>query len=228
MMDPERLLAEQIPERYVAGRLSPEEIAEFEEYLLEHPEAIDAVEVARQLKLGLRTLSDRGTLAEMLRPKPPQPQRWLMAAAVAALVLAGSVYTWLSLSKSPLMANSPKELGSLVRSAPLAGEYMLVRTRGSETLEIPRPRVTAPVQIKVEAPSASAAGFDIALMQGDAAVSRIVGATPGADGRLTVFLDLSALTDGDYLLRVSDGTSTVDHPFRIKDTRADPAPNDAR
>jgi hypothetical protein len=219
MMDPERLLAEQIPERYVAGRLSPREVAEFEEYLLEHPEVLQTVEVAHQLKLGLRVLSDRGTLAEMVQPKPPQPRRWLMAAAVAGLVLAGTVFTWLRQPTTPLMASALKELGPMVRSVPLAGEYMLVRTRSSELLEIPRPRVTAPIQIKVETLSAASAGFAVTLMQGEALISRITDAAPEPDGMLTVFLDLSALPEGDYILRVSDGSSTADHPFRILPAR---------
>ena len=69
MIDRGRALEQQWAERYVAGQLTPDEVREFEEAMLEHPEVLEQVELARTVKLGLKTLRERGELDSVIRAR---------------------------------------------------------------------------------------------------------------------------------------------------------------
>jgi len=82
-------------ERYVTGRLPPEEAAEFEEHYLDCPPCIARVEAAERLQRGLRRLAEE---AAVQGPRVRRASRWsrsprlaLAAAAMLAVALAPAV-----------------------------------------------------------------------------------------------------------------------------------------
>lgn len=215
MIDRATLLERQLPERYVAGQLSPEETAEFEEYLLENPDVIDQVEIARQFRLGLRTLSQEGKLAAVVRSRE-LPRRWLLAAGVAAIALMVGLASWFLRTGPAVLSASIDGLGA-ANSRPIAGEFMLARTRGSTALEIPVAEEPEAVLLRLEAPQGpSDAGFRIELLNDEREIASVADVRAGADGLLSIYLNTAGLEPGDYLVSVSGGkTAPERHPLRL-------------
>ncbi len=93
-MDHSTIDAENIAERYVTGRLLPEEAADFEEHYLDCPACCARVEAAERLERGFRRLAeDAAAGAPQARASRWSPSpRWGLAAAallVTALLPAG-------------------------------------------------------------------------------------------------------------------------------------------
>jgi hypothetical protein len=95
-MDHQTIDAGNIAERYVTGRLSPEEAAEFEEHYLDCPSCIARVEAAERLQRGLRRLAEE---AAVRAPGPLRSTRWSrsprLALAAAALLAVALLPAWL-------------------------------------------------------------------------------------------------------------------------------------
>ena len=213
-MNRARLVEQQIPERYVAGQLSPEESAEFEEYILEHPEVIDQVELARHLKLGLHTLSERGTLQNIIGSKPAQDRRWLAAAGLAAMAFLIGLSAWFRSSPELLLSAS-------VDSRPIAGEYILVRTRAAEEVTFAIPAEPAVLLVKLEAPrSTTATHYQVDLVRGTETAGRLDSIEAGPDGWLVVYVNPASLAPGEYRFVVRDPASPTapanEFPFRLE------------
>jgi len=85
-MDKEFILRNQIPERYIAGRLPIRGAQDFERYCAAHPELIDELGLAERVHSGLRLLEAGGVSP----PWEARPKRWWEkpATPIAALVLA--------------------------------------------------------------------------------------------------------------------------------------------
>ncbi len=91
-MDHQTIDAENIAERYVTGRLPPEQAADFEEHYLDCPACCARVEAAERLERGLRRLAEdaaAGAPPRVVRPArwTPSPRWGLAAAAVLAVAL---------------------------------------------------------------------------------------------------------------------------------------------
>jgi len=86
-MDREFILRNQIVERYLAGRLPPKGVQDFERFCREHPELIDELGMPARVHAGLRLL-EAGGLAP---PWESKPRRWwehlpvLIAASTVAI-----------------------------------------------------------------------------------------------------------------------------------------------
>jgi hypothetical protein len=88
MMDHSSIDAENIAERYVAGRLAPEEAAAFEEHYLDCPACCARVEAAERLQRGLRRLAEEAAAgAPVSQPWSRSPRLALAAAALLAVAL---------------------------------------------------------------------------------------------------------------------------------------------
>lgn len=70
--------------RYLTGKLSPEETAEFEEFCIEHPDVAGEVELERRLRDGLRALDDDSGIGRIKKVASPL---WRVRFALAASVL---------------------------------------------------------------------------------------------------------------------------------------------
>jgi hypothetical protein len=89
-MDREFILRNQIPERYLSGRLPIRGAQDFERYCRDHPELIDEIGLAERVHAGLRLLEAGGIAAPWEAPA----RKWweqlpvLIAVIVLALVAA--------------------------------------------------------------------------------------------------------------------------------------------
>jgi len=123
-MDHRAIDAEDIAERYVAGRLPPEEAARFEEHYLDCPSCIARVETAERLKRGLRRLAEEAAV------RAPGDSRWSrsprLALAAAALLAVALVPAWFELREVQRLrsglAQAKVEKGSADRLATVQQE----------------------------------------------------------------------------------------------------------
>ncbi|MFY9821192.1 MAG: hypothetical protein WAM82_07410 [Thermoanaerobaculia bacterium] len=95
-MDHPTIDAGNVAERYVTGRLQPEEAASFEEHYLDCPACIARVEAAERLQRGLRRLAEE---AAVRAPGPLRSTRWSrsprLALAAAALLAVALLPAWI-------------------------------------------------------------------------------------------------------------------------------------
>ncbi len=93
MMDHSTIDAGSVAERYVTGRLAPEEAAAFEEHYLDCPSCCARVEAADRLQRGLRRLAEEAAV------RPAGSLRWSrsprLALAAAALLAVALVPAWM-------------------------------------------------------------------------------------------------------------------------------------
>jgi hypothetical protein len=92
-MDHPSIDAENIAERYVAGRLSPEEAATFEEHYLDCPACCARVEATERLQRGLRRLAEEAAVRPAGSPHWSRSPR--LALAAAALLAVALVPAWM-------------------------------------------------------------------------------------------------------------------------------------
>ena len=91
-MNHESILAGDIPDRYLLGRLPPEEQVEFEEHFLDCPECVDRLESLEGLREGLRLVAprQRGAAEARRTGRPVSRAMYLLAAACVALAIVPS------------------------------------------------------------------------------------------------------------------------------------------
>jgi hypothetical protein len=148
MMDHQSIDAGSIAERYVTGRLAPEEAAAFEEHYLDCPACCARVEAAERLQRGLRRLAEQAAAgASVPQPWSPSPRLALAAAALLAVAL---VPAWMErreiASLRSDLARTKVEQGSADR---LKGELQQTRrdleARNREIAADRRPQANLPV-----------------------------------------------------------------------------------
>jgi hypothetical protein len=201
MIDRGQVLEQRWAERYVAGQLAPEEIREFEEIMLEHPEVLEQVEHVRTLKLGLKTLRDRGELQELVGVSTRNTQ-WWFAAAAAAVVCAFGLF-WLKSSEAPpILAASIDQLTTGRRQVSATNDFLIARTRGAEAIAIEAPSADPVVALRILVPASRVdKAHHVELFRGKELIAK-VDVIPGGD-YLPVYLDTSRLESGDYSLRLT-------------------------
>jgi len=118
-MDHSRIDAESIAERYVTGRLAPEEAAAFEEHYLDCPDCRSRVEAAERLGRGLRRLAEEAAVQAPGASSGHRSPR--LALAAAAVIVVALVPAWIEL----------RETRSL-RSDLAATRDALARTRSAQ------------------------------------------------------------------------------------------------
>jgi hypothetical protein len=204
-------------ESYVAGKLSGEESARFEEAMIERPALAADVNVRRRIKSGLALLEERNELAPLLASAPrPQYLRYAAAAAVVVLV-AGFWSTWRGVSEQPAQALvSASEMGT--RKA--AGSFMLVLTRSAKVSNFPVQRNAGPVLLQIVADDPTAAPFEVRLIaHGKSSEATALGQSSipnSTDGYAEVYLDPRELESGSYeiSLKSNSGAEQI-FPFTL-------------
>jgi hypothetical protein len=208
---------QQLAERYLAGQLTADEVRDFEESMLERPEVLAEVELARTVRLGLRTLRERGELESLVRARPRNTQPWFATAAAVALAVVG--YWWMEGRQSTvILASSLSELGSSRASGSIGGEYLVARVRGAETLTLEASSAQPVIALRVLLPAASKGQRQRVELFGGAARLVSLDAT-GQGDYLHLYLDSSHLEPGEYELRVSaadDAAPASTHRLRFR------------
>jgi hypothetical protein len=222
-----KLTGQPTAERYVAGTLSEEEVARFEEAMIERPELAADVNVRRRIKAGLQLLDERRELDPLLAPVRKQPQFLRYAAAAAVLVVAAGLWsTWRGQWATPehtLFTSS--EIGA----SPIAATFMLARTRSADipVFDVQRDGGAVRFRILVEGPDA--APFGVTLV----AIGDPSGPIPfnesstalAADGFAEIYLDPRGLSTGSYaLLLKSQSGAEQRFPFELRVSQPKPSP----
>ncbi len=100
-MDREFIIKNQIVERYLAGRLPPKGVTDFEKLIRSRPQLIDELGLADKVNAGLRLLDAAG-VAEPWTEKPKKvwekPAFGLAAAAIAAVAVIGCLVLGMQVS----------------------------------------------------------------------------------------------------------------------------------
>jgi hypothetical protein len=89
-MDHQIIDSGNVAERYMTGRLTPEEAASFEEHYLDCPSCCARVEAAQRLQRGLRRLAEETAASAPRWSRSPR-----LALAAAALIAVGLVPAWM-------------------------------------------------------------------------------------------------------------------------------------
>ena len=200
-------------ERYVAGTLSEEEIARFEETMIERPDLAADVNVRQRIRAGLELLEQRQQLQPFLAPAVSRGySRMAAAAAVLCVAISG---TWLGLRQ---FDDRPAVMltDAQTRDAPIAGPFTLALTRSRTE----PPPIVKPAQglIHIQLLVSEAATFDVALRRSgdhtETIGSRVRAASQ--DEFVHVFLDAAQLGDGAFEIELTaaDGTSRS-FPFKL-------------
>jgi hypothetical protein len=217
-MDAKQIAERHIVERYLADQLTDQEAEAFEAYVEAHPEMVREIELATRMKSGLATLRQRGELETAMHGKHPasarRPALFAAAAAVVLIVGAFVALQWNAGQRAMLLASTAQEiLGNGHQPLPVAARLLVTRTRGeaTEALAVPPPDAVVELRLDLHA-SNSSTQYTVSLLRvsGSAldAVGSVADATAQPDGSLSVFVRGSALTAGNYLIRVAGGDRT--------------------
>lgn len=219
-MDRKQIESEHIVARYLADQLPPAQAEEFEAYYTQHPGMVREIEYALRLREGLATLRDRGQLDALVKARH---SRWGTTFSIAAILVAALIggWTWLG-SRAPARAIAPSldELVSESKYAlPLAGKYLLVRTRSasSAALQIPIPAQRSALELQM-LPSAGLDGapYTLSLSRIDdgkaTPIDETAGLTVGPDGLVTTWVDSGALQPGLHALSLNPAGSGASMP----------------
>jgi hypothetical protein len=205
---------------YIAGSLSGEELARFEELMIETPALAAEVDVRRRIKGGLELLEKRGQLGTMLREQPRQNFRFL--AAAASILVAAIAFTWLYSNRSSDDALPQVQVGSLLSAiegtAPAVGaSFTLARTRSGElpVLRVAGVKQLSRIRILIGQEGGS---LSISLNSAATSVANLpVSARVADDGFAEVILNSRNLKPGRYELVVTPATGDALHyPFVLE------------
>ena len=236
-----------VPERYVAGQLSAEESARFEEHFFECAKCLESVELVRRFRDDLRNLPP-GTLAPG-SARRIEPATLLLAASLLVAVSAAVLFyrsdrgarrelEALRLQAAapangaapPVRAPAAGEAERALASAPLAASvFTLNLTRGVSSEPDNRISVGGTehwVVLLVDQPDAPGP-YRIAVATADGRpVGRPVDAGAASSGMLAASFPSSLLPPGDYVLTVvQNGPASADRlaTYRFR-TASSPAP----
>ena len=214
---------ELVPERYVAGRLPPEERARFEEHFFECARCLEAVELVRRFREDLRE-QPLDTLALPTAPGGVRAPTLLLAASLLVAVSA-AVYFYRSdrgarreldaLRQRPRVAESrknpagPPEAARMLATAPLAASvFTLNLTRGASAEPDNRVSVGGSEHWMVflfDEPDVPGP-YRVTLAKADGRpVAGPFDAGTASGGLLAASFPSSLLPPGDYVLTVGKG-----------------------
>jgi hypothetical protein len=197
---------------YLAGRLPASESDAFEQAVADHPDVCRAVEQTLKLQEGLARLRERGELSTLLRA--PAPRRWIAYAAAASVALATlASVLWLQL-RGPAAATlvlSPTGVAARHHAlAAIRGTYVLARTRGSAgVVDVRLPTEAGLIELKIVPSDVSAeTRYSVRLRRlagsaGGENLGQIDAGPAASDGYVTVYVDSTHLTRGEYEVSVT-------------------------
>ena len=179
-------------ERYIAGALSDEEVARFEESMIERPDLAADVNVRRRIKAGLSLLEERHELDTLLAPPVKRPQLLRYAAAAAIAVVAVGLWSvWRMQPATPVQTMfASVDAGA----SKVAASFMLVRTRSAQPAVFDVRRNDGLVRLQVLVDDPAGAPFTARLGDEEISITRV------ADGFAEIYLDPRELESGAYTL----------------------------
>ena len=204
-------------ERYVAGTLADDEVARFEEAMIDRPHLAADVNVRRRIKAGLELLEQRHELDPLLTSASRRPQFMRYAAAAAVLVVVASFWsTWRGQPASPTQALfTSSEIGA----TKVAANFLLAQTRAAGSPEFNVQRNAGLVQFRILVDETGGAPFAVRLTAAEqTSVSTFSDSMipQTTDGFAEVYVDPRELSSGDYVLSVrSQSGAEQRFPFKL-------------
>jgi len=205
---------------YIAGNLSDEEVARFEELMIETPALAAEVDVRRRIKGGMELLEKRGQLDTMLEEQPRQNFRFL--AAAASVLAAAIILTWLYGNRFSGDVVPQVEVGSLLSAMggtthDTGATFTLARTRSGEP---PVLRVAGANRLsRIRILTGRSEGLlSVGLSSAETRLPDLpVSAGVASDGFAEVILNSRNLRPGRYELVVTPETGdAVRYPFVLE------------
>jgi len=196
--------------RYLAGQLTDDEAAAFENAYLLDPGTVADLEHTLKFKEALAVLRERGELASLLRVAPRRP--WLVGVGVAAaalVVFVLSVAVWQRGLLLNFLSGTPVLIADNRQSLPVLSSIVLLRTRErSSALDLQVQPRAGVIEFRIlPAQVASGGRYTVSLIRIDTTEARNMGKleslAPSSDGYVTVYLDQNRLTQGNYELSVT-------------------------
>jgi len=208
-MDREFIIKNQIVERYLAGRLPPKGVTDFEKLIRSRPQLIDELGLAEKVNAGLRLLDTAG-IAEPWAEKPKafwqKPAVGMAAAAVAAAALIGCAVLAMQLSsRTQTIAKLTEENHERPIAPSTHKRTIIVETARNG------PPANASVtisygdfaELKADLSWTRYAMFKVSIDRvNQGRVSVIDGLTKDSNGHLRLSLNAGAFGPGDYLVTI--------------------------
>jgi hypothetical protein len=201
--------AQLIP-RYLAGQLSAEEAAAFEEAYSRDPRLVAEIERVLRLKEGLAVLRERGELNVLLR-RSPRPRWWVGLAAAAAVVAVVVGVNWYQRhgAGEPQLSSVPMLSLVVSPASPVVRSYTLVRIRGAAPpIDIPESPQPGAIELRIlpsGVPSPQGYAVRLTKLEGSARhpIGRADSVAAAADRYVRVYIDRHRLSRGDYEISVA-------------------------
>ena len=203
-MDRQYIEAHAVIERYLQGKLRPEEQQAFEEAYLGDPELLEEVELAEKLQQGMADLDERGAIPGS-RPRPLTSY----FAVAASVLLAVSVGFSVSLYRENL---SLQNSANLVAGASLT-RLPLIAVRGSAggVNILAAPSEDDLVVLLADSGFESYTDFRVTVIRQDpppaVTIWERTGLEPGYDDQLAIGISGGLLTIGEYEVLVEGRTA---------------------
>ena len=208
-MDREFIIKNQIVERYLAGRLPPKGVTDFEKLIRSRPQLIDELGLAEKVNAGLRLLDAAGIAepwAEKEKKLWEKPFFGLGAAALAAAALIGCAVLASQLSsRNATIAKQAKE--NVERPIAPSTLKRTIIVNPSRNGPPSRSAVTIShgefAEMKVDLSTARFASFRVSIdrvNQGRVAV--LDGIDKDSNGHLRISLNAGAFGPGDYQVAI--------------------------
>jgi hypothetical protein len=212
-MDRDFIIKNQIVERYLAGRLPPKGVTDFERLIRSRPQLIDELGLAEKVNAGLRLLDAAG-IAEPWAEKPKKfwekPLFGIGAAALAALALIGCLVLAMQVSsrdaeiekrkkeniERPISPSTTKRtiLVNVARNGPPGGAALTLH-KGDFA------------EMKADLSWARYTQFRVSIDRVDQArVAVIDSVERDSNGHLRLSLNAGAFGPGDYLVTIEGMT----------------------
>ena len=206
-MDREFIIKNQIVERYLAGRLPPKGVTDFERLIKSRPELIDEIGLADKVNAGLRLLDVAG-ISEPWTEKPKKfwekPVFGLAAAGAALVALIGCAILGMQVSsrnatiekqakenlERPIAPSTGKRsiIINVARNGPPAGSTVTIRQGDF-------------AELKADLSWARYNQFRVSIDRIDQArVAVIDGIERDSNGHVRISLNAGAFGPGDYLV----------------------------
>ena len=179
-------------ERYVAGTLSEEEVARFEEAMIERPDLAADVNVRRRIKAGLSLLEERHELGTLLSQPVKRPQ--LLHYAAAAAIVVVMVGLWSVWRMQPAHQVQTMFASVDAGESKVAASFMLVRTRSAQAPVFDVRRNDGLVRLQILVDDPAGAPFTARIGDEEISITRV------ADGFAEIYLDPRELESGGYTL----------------------------
>lgn len=214
-MDQQSIEEQEFVQRYVTGRLSPDEAARFEEYFLEHPDCAAEVQAAQRLQRGLTAVAAQeairtSLLISLWSRLLKSPSAMLVSVLALAVVI------------TPLVLQT-RRIGHLEESLEAAQqpqvntpifELSSFRSPDFDTA-IPQLLTLSPdperIVLALALPDAGQPTYRVALRDAQKSlVWEAAGLRPDPLGRLVMTLPSTLLPAGDYRISAAESSGDPD------------------